>query len=186
MGELLLLPFLLTLTLDIGIPLGSVPVSSSGVSINTEMESKCFIEKARHRNSCCFVNFRASCVPVPEEERLLKEVNTQCLHCQGCFCPKARATFRQKRTISQAWSLLWEGAVAEPVICKLLCWHRNREEIKLFDMESSSTANADPSTSALGRFLLKPRNPGWLEGRSFLISWVLWQYSSVSKISSHL
>lgn len=37
--------------------------------------------------------------------------------------------------------------------------------MKQFDMENSATADADPSTSALGRFLVKPRKPGWLEGK---------------------
>lgn len=82
--------------LESGSPLGSGLVSSSAVSINTEMESKCLTEEVWHRNSCCFVTFRASCAPVPEEGRLLKEVNTLWLHCQDCFCPKASAAFRQK------------------------------------------------------------------------------------------
>lgn len=30
-------------------------------------------------------------------------------------------------------------------------------------MENLTTADADPSTAAFGRFLVKPRNPGWLE-----------------------
>lgn len=60
------------------------------------------LQKVRHRNSCCLVTFRASCVPVSGEGRLLKEVNTQCLHCQDSFCPKARAAFRQKGPISEA------------------------------------------------------------------------------------
>lgn len=36
--------------------------------------------------------------------------------------------------------------------------------MKQLDVENLATADADPSTSALGRFPVKLRNPGWLEG----------------------
>lgn len=112
MGELFILPFLLTLTTGFHWDPCQINLLVSQLMLKLNQSA---IEKVRHRNSCCFVTFRASCAPVSEEGSLLKEVNTQCLHWQGCFYPKASTAFRQKESSSEScclcereqWQNLW-------------------------------------------------------------------------------
>lgn len=157
-----------------------MPVSSSGISINAEMESKP-LRQGETQNSCCFVTFRASGGPVSEEGRLIKEVNTQWVwkevntHGPYWFCPKTITAFRMWGSISKVWHLLWRERLQS-------LWSLN------FIAGTKIGANETIGHGELGYSRCWSLNicPGQISsdtkgsrmaarGRSFLISWLLWQ-----------